>query len=295
MGLGEPFIWKPSAWQTRSVFSPVEQESAVRRRVLVVAKTYPELSSKYGETVCTAGVDEAGNPLRLYPIPFRYLSGPQRFKRYQWITASLRKSQHDPRPESYTVQRESITLEEEIPVTSDEWGLRADSVLRLQAWQYSSMRTLWDAQRDSGRSLAFMRPQSIVGVSVHKRDAQDARSFEQKLKDLKDRNTADRQQLDLFESTVPPQMKNLQYVGERVCVDWKCADDGCTGHSMQVLDWEVCELARKEGLDAAKAKVAAILDSERYKSALILGNFHLFPQSFTIIGLWYPLRNDRLF
>ena len=53
-------------------------------RVFIIAKTYPELSSKYGETVCTAGVDEAGNPLRLYPIPFRYLSGPQRFKRYQW-------------------------------------------------------------------------------------------------------------------------------------------------------------------------------------------------------------------
>ena len=65
------------------------------RRVLIIAKTYPELSSKYGETVCTAAVDEQGNPLRLSRIPFRYLEGPQRFQRYQWVWLSLSKNPHD--------------------------------------------------------------------------------------------------------------------------------------------------------------------------------------------------------
>jgi hypothetical protein len=102
-------------------------------------------------------------------------------------------------------------------------------------------------------------------------------------------------QLDLFERTVPPAMKNLQYVGERICIDWRCSDEDCTGHSMQVLDWEICELARKSGLDAAKAKAEALLDSNRYKTALMLGNFHMYPGSFAIIGLWYPMRSDRLF
>jgi len=264
-------------------------------RVFIIAKTYPELSSKYGETVCTAGVDEAGNPLRLYPIPFRYLSGPQRFQRYQWIEASLAKSRHDSRPESHTLNAESITLGEKVDATPDEWGRRADIVLKSPSWQFSSMRTLLDAQRQSGRSLAFIRPTSYMGVSIRNRAADDAETFQDKLEELKKRNVAARMQLDLFERTVPPAMKNLQYVGERICIDWRCSDEDCTGHSMQVLDWEICELARKSGLDAAKAKAEALLDSNRYKTALMLGNFHMYPGSFAIIGLWYPMRSDRLF
>jgi hypothetical protein len=264
-------------------------------RVFIVAKTYPELSSKYGETVCTAGIDEEGNPVRLYPIPFRYLAGPQRFKRYQWIDVSLNKSQHDLRPESHTVIAETIELREEVAATHDEWGRREAIVLRSPSWQFSSMGALLDAQRESGRSLAFIRPNAITGVSIRRRAADDAQTFQQKLEDLRARNAFARMQLDLFEQTVPPAMKNLEYVGERVCIDWQCSDSDCLGHSMQVLDWEICELARKEGIEAAKAKVESLLDSNRYKTAFILGNFHMYPGSFAIIGLWYPLRSDRLF
>lgn len=90
-------------------------------------------------------------------------------------------------------------------------------------------------------------------------------------------------------------MKNLEYMGERVCIDWRCADEDCTAHSMQILDWEICELARKNGVEAAKAKVESLLDSNRYKTSFILGNFHMYPGSFAIIGLWYPLCSNRLF
>jgi len=225
------------------------------KRVLIIAKTYPELSAKYGETVCTAAVDERGTPLRLYPIPFRYLSGPQRFKRYQWISASLSKSQHDTRPESHTVGHETIKVEGEIPPTPDEWGKRADFVLKSESWQYTSMEALLQAQRDTGRSLAFVRPALVTGVTLHRRDTEDARNFEQKLKDLKDRNVAARNQLDLFERSVPPAMKHLEFMEGRVCLEWRCSDANCNGHSMQILDWEICELARREGLDVAKVKV----------------------------------------
>jgi len=265
------------------------------RRVFIIAKTYPELSSKYGETVCTAGVDVAGNPLRLYPVPFRYLAGPQQFRRYQWISASLTKNPRDLRPESHSVDATSIRLEESIPATVDEWGKRAEILLRSTAWQFSSMDDMLRAQREHGRSLAFVKPTEVIAVSIRDRSAEDAVSFEQKLKNLRQQNAADRKQLDLFESTIPPKMKNLEYLGQRVCVEWKCSDLDCSGHSMQVLDWEICELARRDGLEAARIKVESLLTSNCYNSALILGNFHMFPQSFAIIGLWYPLRDDRLF
>ncbi len=64
-------------------------------KILIWAKTSPELSQKYLETVCTAGVPESGKPVRLYPIPYRYLKDEQ-FKLYQWITAGHPKTQRFP-------------------------------------------------------------------------------------------------------------------------------------------------------------------------------------------------------
>ena len=265
------------------------------QRVLVIAKTYPELSSKYLETVCTAAITELGQPLRLYPIPFRYLRGPQRFKRYQWITAALRKSDHDSRPESYSVEQHSIVLHEEIAATPDEWGRRAEHVLKAQAWQQTSMREVLRLQQEKGTSLVFVRPKEITNVSIRRRDANDAITFAQKLAALRDLNLAKRMQMDLFESTVPAPMKSLEYVDARICVEWRCTDPDCIGHTMQILDWEVCELSRKRGPEAAKEKVGALLTSGVYNSALILGNIHMYPASFAIIGLWYPKRDARLF
>ena len=157
------------------------------------------------------------------------------------------------------------------------------------------MNELIRVQQEHGSSLAFIRPLVITRVSARKRTVQDAETFEQKLRWLKDRNTNARMQLELFENTMPPKMKNLEFVGERVCVDWRCADGGCLGHSMQVLDWEVCELARKSGLEAARNKVQTLLDLERYRPAFFLGNFYMYPASFAIIGLWYPRWTNRLF
>jgi hypothetical protein len=280
------------AYKLRGTMNLVHTET---RRVLIIAKTYPELSTKYGETVCTAAVDEEGNPLRLYPIPFRYLKGPQRFERYQWVSLGLSKNPHDVRPESYRVDPDSISLGATISATPDEWGKRAEVVFKLQRWQYSSMNEVIRAQREHSYSLAFVRPLMIDGVSARRRTVLDAETFEQKLQRLKEHNSNARMQLKLFANTMPPKMKHLEFMGERVCVDWRCADQGCPSHSMQILDWEICELARRNGLEAARNKVRALVNSERYRTAFFLGNFHMYPGSFAIIGLWYPRRANRLF
>ena len=52
-------------------------------RVLIWGKTYPELSKKYVETVCTGGVREDGSPIRLYPVPLRYLEGSKAVVAYR--------------------------------------------------------------------------------------------------------------------------------------------------------------------------------------------------------------------
>lgn len=62
-----------------------------KTRLLVTVKTAPLLSTKYTETVCTAGLLRDGTWIRIYPIPYRLLDKDQRFKKYQWIEVKLEK------------------------------------------------------------------------------------------------------------------------------------------------------------------------------------------------------------
>ena len=62
-----------------------------KKRVLITVKTYPTPSKKSNETVCTAGITENGEWIRLYPIPYRYLNGEQKFRIFDWIEVSVAK------------------------------------------------------------------------------------------------------------------------------------------------------------------------------------------------------------
>ena len=42
-----------------------------RKRLLLAVKAYPERSRKHGDVVCTAGITEEGEWIRLYPIDFQ--------------------------------------------------------------------------------------------------------------------------------------------------------------------------------------------------------------------------------
>ena len=70
-------------------------------RVLISVKTYPALSEKYDELVCTAGFLEDGTWIRIFPVPFRKLNYHNQYVRWQWIELDLVNNTSDFRPESY--------------------------------------------------------------------------------------------------------------------------------------------------------------------------------------------------
>jgi len=70
-------------------------------RVLITVKTYPTISSKYDELVCTAGFREDGTWIRIYLISFRKKSYNEQYRKYDWIELDLVKNEGDFRPESY--------------------------------------------------------------------------------------------------------------------------------------------------------------------------------------------------
>ena len=101
-----------------------------RQRILITVKTYPTLSRKYGETVCTAGLREDGTWVRLYPVSFRRLDQADRYSKYDWIECRLQRNQSDPRPETFRL----IDQNELRPVahmsTEDNWRERRQFLLK---------------------------------------------------------------------------------------------------------------------------------------------------------------------
>ena len=260
-----------------------------REKILIWAKTYPELSSRYLETVCTAGMLPSGKPLRLYPIPYRYLAGDQ-FSLYQWITADIQKKHDDARPESFRIDCDSIEAGEVIPTTQDEWGKRAEWMFRDPAWQFESVEALQKAQEEQGASIGVVAPREIKKVEVVERSEEEAKSFEQKLAEVKKILAAKRAQINMFEEALPSEMKNLEFMRYRVQIRWLCKNPACREHKMQVLDWGLCELQRRDGDERALSRMKELCNLDKYDLKFFLGNLFMHPASFLIVGMWYPKR-----
>jgi len=60
-----------------------------KTKVLITVMNYPHPSRSHQELVCTAGISEEGDWVRLYPVDYRYRPNHQQFKKYQWIELGL--------------------------------------------------------------------------------------------------------------------------------------------------------------------------------------------------------------
>jgi len=134
-------------------------------KVLITVKTYPIPAAKYGELVCTAGVTEAGDFIRLYPINFRDLPFSQQYKKYQWIELVAEKYQgRDMSKESYRPDCDSIQiLGEPIPSNPGNWTERAQYALAKKARSMEELNGRREADRTS---LGVFRPKKIRKLTI---------------------------------------------------------------------------------------------------------------------------------
>ncbi len=84
-------------------------------RVTILVKALPQPSKRYGETVCCAGVTPDGLWKRLYPIRYRHLAGESAFSRWDIVRFRYRLPKQDRRPESCSVEEDSIEIVGEMP------------------------------------------------------------------------------------------------------------------------------------------------------------------------------------
>lgn len=137
-----------------------------RKRVLITVKAYPLPSRTYDELVCTAGITDDGEWIRIYPVPFRFLKDEGRYRKYQWVNINLKKARKDFRPESYSPADTSLgdmdiieTLE-----TSKKWRRRKQFVLEKGPKVYTSITELIeDSKEPKNISLVTFKPAKITG------------------------------------------------------------------------------------------------------------------------------------
>ena len=251
-----------------------------KTNILIVVKTYPEISRKYTETVCTAGVlADSKTFVRLYPIRFRYLEGTMQFKKYQWIRANITKATSDPRPESYNIAPDSIELGDVIPA-GKTWEERCSWLLNEKT-VFPSVEALRVAQENDGTSLGIVKPKIVNRVIIRQRDSKEVGEAIAKKDSVVN-------QLDLFE-----EKKDLYILPVRIMVEFSCNDPDCTGHKMSILDWEFGQLYRKviksvDWQEKIKSKISDEICAESRDTHIILGNMVSHPQTFSILGFFWP-------
>jgi len=272
-----------------------------RIKVLITVKTYPNISVKHDELVCTAGFREDGTWIRLFPIPYRKLDYDHQYKKYQWIELDVERNTKDFRPESYRpLNIEHANYGETIPAGPSGWSLRRDHCLN-HVWT-SFQDLLTEAKSDKSTSLAVYKPRSIDKFIIESVE----RNYD---KDRLNKILEQRKQLNLFEDRT----KDLQVVDKLPYkFSYVFTDEENKPHTLMIEDWEIGALYWN-CLKSANGDetIACQKVKEKYWDEFILSgkyDIHLFlgttlqyhkmaPQPFVIIGLFTPPidRQARLF
>lgn len=129
-------------------------------KVLICVKTYPSLSEKYDELVCTAGLTEDGQWVRIFPVPFRKLKYESQYEKWRWIELDLVRNTKDFRPESFRPKNIDKEIKILKKIDSKHWDLRRKLVLNNV---YTNLEELISKAKDkNGRtSLAILKPKEI--------------------------------------------------------------------------------------------------------------------------------------
>lgn len=196
-----------------------------KEKILILVKTYPNISTKHREIVCTAGVRENGSWVRLYPIPFRYYDEFEKFEKYQWIDVALEKNREDHRKESHRIVSEIIRLNR--IGTENSWQFRKEYITKQKI--YTSLEEIIEANKNQELSLCTFKPTKILDVTeefvgYHWSDEKQAVLNYHK------------QQSSLFEdaTSIPiSDLKKLPYIFR-----YKFEDDSGKTSSLYIEDWE---------------------------------------------------------
>lgn len=268
-------------------------------KVLITVKTYPSLSEKYDELVCTAGFLEDGSWIRIYPVPFRKLDYQNRYKKWQWIEIDLVKNTSDFRPESYrpgNLDKRIKTLD--CIDTENNWAVRKKISLKNV---YTNLTDLIASAKykNNGISLAVVKPKDVIDFVWESCE----RHWNTKKIEKVIANQAQSSLFDVEETkTIFRVVRKLPYK-----FSYRFTTDDNIERTIMIEDWEVgalywnCLKAANGNEEAACKKV-----KEKYFNYMVdkrdlyffMGTtfkFHnVAPNPFIIIGAFYPPKVESI-
>lgn len=270
-----------------------------RKKVLIVVTTYPLPSRSYDELVCTAGILETGEWIRIYPVPLSFLldlkgSGKVKNVKYTWIELELNKRSDDFRPESFSPKHydfRDLTLHNHLN-TENNWQLRKD--ICLQKVYTNLFQLINDSKAPTNVSLASFKPTEITRFEIE----EDEREWKDEWKEI-------RKQGDLFATGNNPEIliPKLPYK-----FFYRFTDDSGKSSRLMIEDWEIGALYWN-CLRGAEGNEIIALEKvrEQYESNFIKNkDINLFlgttkewhvrraKNPFVIIGVFYPKKEVQM-
>ena len=201
-----------------------------RERILVTVKTYPTLSEKYGETVCTAGVREDGSWIRLYPVPFRRLTEVEQYHKYDWLECRVRTQSSDRRPESFRPVDTAELKRVDHLDTSDLWRERR-RILLQSGHVYDRRDTIIDAAKNNAMSLCVFKPAEVMDFVCEPDDRDWDSKKLNRMREIQD-------QFELFEdNSWRRTFKLIPKLPYKFSYRFKDAVGKVS--ELQILDWEI--------------------------------------------------------
>lgn len=266
-----------------------------KQRVLITVKTYPTLSRKYGETVCTAGIREDGTWVRIYPVPFRRLNEEEQYKKFQWLECRLARNGTDPRPETHRpVDEHELHPVGEVD-RSDNWRERRRLLLKT-ARVYDRLDGLIAAAKANEVSLAVFKPTRVLDFFWE----EEERSWDpDRVRQMRESTN----QYDLFaDNTWRETFKVIDKLP--YSFSYKFEDAGGRTSELQILDWEAgalywnCLRSTNGDEPAALAKVR-----KKYFDDFLTKDLHFFlgttqqfhfvaPNPWVIVGV-LPIPHEK--
>jgi hypothetical protein len=249
----------------------------MKEEILIVVKTYPNLSKKYKETVCVAGINEKGEWRRLFPVPFRKLDFKDRFKKYDIIEVEIEKAKELlQRKESYHIDFKSIKVLKNIS-TKDNWKERNNLVLPTKIKSIEEFLKLIKKDRTS---IALVKPKEIIDFVFT--PLEECRDWEREL--------IEGNQKTLFGGYKSP----LDKISIKFSYAFVCDDNSCKEHNLMCEDWELLESWRKWKLKYGTEEILKEKIKQKFFDWMKKRDLHFIIGTDSrwnkpmIIGLYYP-------
>lgn len=250
-----------------------------RARILITVKTYPDVSHKYLETCCVAGIRLDCDPVRhvrLFPVPHRLLEQDKQFAKYNIVEVDVRRQNTDRRPESLRPNLDSLTVVDEVD-TRDGWAERVRLARPLIA---PSLCAIKRRQQEDGTSLGLFRPAVIESFRLA-----DARPW-----------SAEQSGIVNQTDIIHPDHRPLEWVPFEFRYRFRCQDQDCAGHDMGLHDWEAGQSWRRFRRTYPADRLKDVLH-DRWWTKMItpgrathffVGNIAARPKTFMLLGLFQP-------